>query len=150
MILSAGNGGTILSGGGVYLPGDEVRIVAEAHEGYHFLKWIKADGKLFSATNPYVFVVAGAMELTAVFEKEPLTGFETPLGVNGAYYADGVLRLVNLEGAVVSVHAIDGRQVLLFTAGGDGDYAAALPAGVYILNATRGKDRFVTKFIVKE
>ncbi|OAV72622.1 Listeria-Bacteroides repeat domain [Bacteroidales bacterium Barb6] len=150
--LSADEGGTIQSGGGVYLPGDTVRIVAKAHEGYHFLKWTKADGKLFSITNPYAFIATGAMELTAVFEKGSLTGFQTPLGagVNGAYYTDGVLHLVNLEGAVVSVRTIDGRQMLLFTAGGDGDYAAALPAGIYILNAARGKDRFVTKFIVRE
>ncbi|OAV72825.1 hypothetical protein Barb6_00787 [Bacteroidales bacterium Barb6] len=68
------------------------------------------------------------------------------------YYAEGMLHLVNLEGYFISVSTMKGERVLQFTADSDdAGYAAALPAGVYVLNAARWKEKFVTrKFVVKE
>ncbi|OAV70168.1 Listeria-Bacteroides repeat domain [Bacteroidales bacterium Barb6XT] len=154
--LSAGDNGMITSGRGVYLRGTEVKIGARADNGYHFLKWVNAAGEGIDG-NPYTFVVTKDTEMTAIFAKdsltepllvEPLTGFETLLGV---YYAKGVLHLVNLDGYFISVRTLDGRQVLQFTADGDNaEQAAALPAGVYILNGAKWKERYyVTKFVVR-
>ncbi|OAV74704.1 Listeria-Bacteroides repeat domain [Bacteroidales bacterium Barb7] len=154
--LSAGDNGTITSGRGVYLRGTEVRIGARAESGYRFLKWVNAAGESINS-NYYTFVVMENTALTAVFEKETLTepltvesltGFETLLGV---YHAEGVLHLVNLDGYFISVRTLDGRQVLQFTADSDNaEQAAALPAGVYILNAAKWKEKYyVTKFVVR-
>ncbi|OAV69631.1 Listeria-Bacteroides repeat domain [Bacteroidales bacterium Barb6XT] len=149
--LSADGNGMITSGDGVYLPGAEVKIEAGAHEGYRFVKWTKADGSLFSAANPYTFIATEDVVLTAVFE--PLTGFQTLSGVEeaGVYYAEGVLHLANLEGYFISVSTMKGERVLQFTAGGDdAEQAAALSAGVYILNGAKWKEKFVArKFVVK-
>ncbi|OAV72556.1 hypothetical protein Barb6_01030 [Bacteroidales bacterium Barb6] len=67
------------------------------------------------------------------------------------YYAKDILHLVNLEGYFISVSTMKGERVLLFTADSDNaEYAAALPAGVYILNGAKGKEKAVTrKFVVK-
>ncbi|OAV65838.1 Listeria-Bacteroides repeat domain [Bacteroidales bacterium Barb4] len=157
--LSAENG-RIKSGDGAYSRGATVKIEAEGDAGYHFEKWTDGEGNSVSAANPYTFALKGWTELTAVFAKEnltetatgfePLTGFETLLGVN-VYYTEGVLHLVNLEGYSISVSTMKGERVLLFTAGGDhAEYAAALPAGVYILNGAKGKEKAVVrKFMVK-
>ncbi|OAV75279.1 Listeria-Bacteroides repeat domain [Bacteroidales bacterium Barb7] len=150
--LSAGSNGAIKSGDGVYLPGSEVKIEAGAYAGYHFVKWTRADGSLFSAANPHTFIVTEETALRAEFEKEPLTGFETLLGVEeaGVYYAEGALHLVNLEGYFISVGTIRGERVLQFTADG-AEYPAVLPAGVYILTAAKWKERYaVMKFAVKK
>ncbi|OAV64387.1 hypothetical protein Barb6_03271 [Bacteroidales bacterium Barb6] len=61
-----------------------------------------------------------------------------------------MLHLVNLEGAILSVSMIDGRQLLQFKAD-DAEYSvAALPAGVYVLRAASGTGSYVTKFVVKK
>ncbi|OAV70519.1 hypothetical protein Barb4_01317 [Bacteroidales bacterium Barb4] len=78
--------------------------------------------------------------------KSKVTGFQTLLGV---YYTEGVLHLVNLDGAVISVSTIKGERVLQFTADDD-EYPVTLPAGIYILNAAGGKEgRFAAKFVVR-
>ncbi|OAV74069.1 hypothetical protein Barb7_02484 [Bacteroidales bacterium Barb7] len=155
--LSAVNG-KIMAGDGVHDYDTEIEAVAEADYGYHFVKWVNVAGDSVSGSNPYRFVLTEETELTAVFTKdtdEPLTGFGTLLGVetlSGVYYAEGVLRLANLKGYFISVSTLDGRQVLQFRADSDDErYAAALPAGIYVLNAARGKEeRHVgTKFVVK-
>ncbi|OAV70312.1 hypothetical protein Barb4_01428 [Bacteroidales bacterium Barb4] len=164
--LSAAANGQLKSEGGDYAYHTWAKIEAEADAGYHFAKWTNADGSLFSTANPYSFVVTGGAELTAVFAKgeadetgevgEPQTGFETLFGVNGkgeaaAYYAEGMLWLVNLAGYSISVSTMKGERLLQFTADGDdAEYAAALPAGVYILNAAKWKEKHVVrKFVVK-
>ncbi|OAV69872.1 hypothetical protein Barb6XT_00210 [Bacteroidales bacterium Barb6XT] len=152
----------------------ETTLTADADSGYHFVKWANAKGDSVSARNPYRFLLAGDTELTAVFAagdgdeaedgvvQEPQTGSEKdgadggathalPVlkGEAGVYYTEGVLRLVNLKGAVVSVSTMKGKKVLQFTAD-DAEYPVTLPAGVYILNAAKGRERIVaTKFVVK-
>ncbi|OAV64980.1 Listeria-Bacteroides repeat domain [Bacteroidales bacterium Barb6] len=149
--LFASKNGRIKSGEGIYPYDTETEAIAEAYVGYRFVKWINEGGESISTDNPYRFVVKDQTRLVAVFE--PLTGSQTLSGVNGearVYYADGVLRLVNLAGYAVSVSTMKGEKVLQFTADGNEEYPAALPAGVYILNAAKWKERYVVKkFVVK-
>ncbi|OAV67926.1 Listeria-Bacteroides repeat domain [Bacteroidales bacterium Barb6XT] len=150
--LSAENG-RIKSGDGAYSRGATVKIEAEGDAGYHFEKWTDGEGNSVSAANPYTFALKGWTELTAVFAKEGGATHALPVlnGEAGVYYTEGVLHLVNLEGYSISVSTMKGERVLLFTADSDNaEYAAALPAGVYILNGAKGKEKAVTrKFVVK-
>ncbi|OAV64057.1 hypothetical protein Barb6_03408 [Bacteroidales bacterium Barb6] len=166
--------GRVTGGGERMVLYAETVLTADADSGYHFVKWTNAKGDSVSARNPYRFLLAGDTELTAVFAagdgdeakdgvvQEPQTGSEKdgadggathalPVlkGEAGVYYTEGVLRLVNLKGAVVSVSTMKGKKVLQFTAD-DAEYPVTLPAGVYILNAAKGRERIVaTKFVVK-
>ncbi|OAV69986.1 Listeria-Bacteroides repeat domain [Bacteroidales bacterium Barb6] len=152
VILSAKNGririGWDVYDRYVYDYNTEAVANAEAEDGYHFVKWVNAAGSSLSGDNPYRFVVKGDMKLTAIFEKG-VAGNETVAGSGArAYYADGMLHLVNLEGFAVAVSTIDGRQVLQFRAS-NAVHPAILPAGIYILNAANGKERYTAKFAVK-
>ncbi|OAV74712.1 hypothetical protein Barb7_01745 [Bacteroidales bacterium Barb7] len=149
--LSAANG-RLRSGGGDYFYHTQARVEAEGDAGYRFVKWTDAEGKSVSDRNPYTFVVTGDAELKAVFE--PLTGFETLSGVEAeaeVYYAEGILHLVNLAGYSISVSTMKGERVLQFMADrDDAGYAAALPAGIYVLNAARWKEKIVAKkFVIR-
>ncbi|OAV65130.1 Bacterial Ig-like domain (group 2) [Bacteroidales bacterium Barb4] len=147
-------------GEGFYGYGTLVGMEAVPDSGYVFTGWM-AGGSFdikISERSKFSFTLtekAFNSYRAAFLAKEPLTGFETLLGVNGevrAYYADGVLHLVNLEGYFISISTITGEKVLQFMADGDNEQrAAALPAGVYILNAAKWKERYVVrKFVVKE
>ncbi|OAV64315.1 hypothetical protein Barb6XT_02847 [Bacteroidales bacterium Barb6XT] len=147
--------GRIKSGGGNYFYHTQVRVEAEADAGYRFVKWTNATGNSVSDQNPYTFVVTGDAELTEVFEKNVGATQALPLlpeGEAGVYYVDGILHLVNLEGYSISVSTMKGERVLQFTADSDNaEYAAALPAGIYILNAAKWKEKYATrKFAVKK
>ncbi|OAV64555.1 hypothetical protein Barb6_03186 [Bacteroidales bacterium Barb6] len=152
--IDATEGGQAL-GGEYYDYGTLVAMEAVPDSGYVFTGWMAGDSFniLISDRRKLSFVLTGKeyKAYRAVFAKEPLTGFETLLGVNGAaqaYYADGALHLVNLEGCFISVSTITGEKVLQFKAG-DTEYPAALPAGIYILNAAGGRGRYVAKLVVK-
>ncbi|OAV71828.1 hypothetical protein Barb4_00346 [Bacteroidales bacterium Barb4] len=150
--LFASKNGRITSGDSVYVYNTEAEISVEADSGYYFVMWINGAGDCLSTTNPYKFAVKGKTSLTAVVEKgyKGDTGNEVVSGGEArVYYAEGILHLVGLEGADISVHAIDGRQILQFKAN-DIEHPAALPAGIYMLNATGGKGRHVAKFVVRE
>ncbi|OAV75823.1 hypothetical protein Barb7_00516 [Bacteroidales bacterium Barb7] len=150
--LFASENGRIKSGGGIYVYNTEAEASAEADSGYYFVMWINGAGDSISTDNPYKFAVKGKTSLTAVFEKgyKGDTGNEVVSGGEArVYYAEGILHLVGLEGADISVYAIDGRQILQFKAN-DTEHPVALPAGIYMLNATGGKGRHVAKFVVKE
>ncbi|OAV66812.1 hypothetical protein Barb4_02732 [Bacteroidales bacterium Barb4] len=61
-------------------------------------------------------------------------------------YANGILRLTNLDGAIATIVSLNGRIAAKFTVSGDEvQKEVALTPGFYILNA--GKT--VTKFIVR-
>ena len=62
-------GGTIASGIGNYVYGDECTLVAVALEGYHFVEWHEAD-TLVSDTPEFTFVVTEPRSFVAVFERE--------------------------------------------------------------------------------
>ncbi|OAV66733.1 hypothetical protein Barb6XT_01802 [Bacteroidales bacterium Barb6XT] len=152
--IDATEGGQAL-GGEYYDYGTLVAMEAVPDSGYVFTGWMAGNSFniLISDRRKLSFVLTGKeyKAYRAVFAKEPLTGFQTLLGVNGAaqaYYADGALHLVNLEGCFISVSTITGEKVLQFKAG-DTEYPAALPAGIYILNAAGGRGRYVAKLVVK-
>ncbi|OAV69910.1 hypothetical protein Barb6XT_00180 [Bacteroidales bacterium Barb6XT] len=151
--VSAANG-RIKAGGGSYFYHTQARIEAEGDAGYRFVKWTDAGGKGVSGQNPCTFIVTGEAELRAVFEKAGATHalpVLLPEAEAGVYYADGVLHLVNLEGYSISVSTMKGERVLQFMTGGDDEhYPAVLPAGVYVLNGAKWKEKYVVKkFVVK-
>ncbi|OAV66727.1 hypothetical protein Barb6XT_01796 [Bacteroidales bacterium Barb6XT] len=146
-------------GKGFYSYGTLVAMEAVPDSGYVFTGWMAGDSFdiKISERSKFSFTLTekAFTSYRAAFLAKDLTGFETLLGVNGearAYYADGVLHLVNLEGYFISISTITGEKVLQFMADGDNEQrAAALPAGVYILNAAKWKERYVVrKFVVKE
>ncbi|OAV73917.1 Listeria-Bacteroides repeat domain [Bacteroidales bacterium Barb7] len=145
--------GRIKSGEGEYAYNTEAEAGAVADDdSCRFVKWVNAAGDSLSAANPYRFAVKEDVEMTAIFEKEGKgdTGNGTfPVGEARAYYAEDVLHLAGLEGFVVSVNTIDGRQILQFKAD-DAEHPAALPAGIYILNAASGKERYITKLVIRK
>ncbi|OAV63307.1 hypothetical protein Barb6_03812 [Bacteroidales bacterium Barb6] len=150
--VSETNGGHAY-GGGEYDNGGMVRLEASADPGCYFTGWTH-DGVRVSTETVYVFRLTegGSYSYTAGFARymtETGNGLPAADLEARAYYADGALHLVNLTGSVVLVSTIGGRQVLQFKAG-DGEYPAALPAGVYVLSAANGKGKYVTKFAVKE
>ncbi|OAV65718.1 Listeria-Bacteroides repeat domain [Bacteroidales bacterium Barb6XT] len=150
--VSAAEGGHA-TGGGRYRYGDMVKLEAFVDSaGYYFTGWTRGNGVLVALEKVFAFRLAegGINYYAALFEKRYINGNALlPSGTEeaGAYYADRVLHLVNLEGSVISVHAIDGRQVLLFKAN-DTEYPVTLPAGVYMLNAAGGNGRYITKLVV--
>lgn len=153
-------------GVGMYAYEEEVVLTAYAHPGFQFIEWITADG-LHISTNPYREAkIKGDIAMTVVFEADgkaplpPVVGNEIlPAGEEAqVYYADGTLHLVNLEGYILSVRTITGREVLQFKAGSaDEYYPVALPVGIYILTPTspnlpagsRPPFREIGKFVVR-
>lgn len=151
-VLSSGGGRAL--GGGEYDYGTPVKLTAVANSGYFFTGWIR-DGLQVSVEDEYEFMPnEGSKESSylALFTKW-LTGngLLPPVAEAGASYADGLLRLVNLEDCMITVTAATGRKMLQLEAGSNDElYVAALPAGIYILNAAGGKGRYVTKFVVRQ
>lgn len=62
-------GGGSVSGGGVYVIGENATIVATANSGYHFVGWkINGTSEYLSTNASYTFEVQGQTDLVAVFE----------------------------------------------------------------------------------
>ncbi|OAV74929.1 hypothetical protein Barb7_01506 [Bacteroidales bacterium Barb7] len=156
--VDATRGGQAL-GGGYYDYGTLVAMEAVPHAGYVFTGWMVGDSLdvLSSDKRKLSFALTGKEFMTyrAVFAAgSGTTGSEAfPAGAAEArvYYADGVLRLANLGGYSISIATIGGERVLQFMADSDdAEYAAALPAGVYVLNGAKWKERYVVKkFVVR-
>lgn len=67
-----------------------------------------------------------------------------------AFYANGNLNLVNLDGYTVSVFTLDGRIAASIQAEGTNCIVPlALNNGIYLVNAVNGNERIATKIIVK-
>ncbi|OAV74363.1 Bacterial Ig-like domain (group 2) [Bacteroidales bacterium Barb7] len=125
-------------GGGGYEFKSSVKLTAVADSGYHFTRWTDLNDMFVSDLPEYIFELgAGSITYQAHFE-EGETGNEYLLPAEArAYYANGVLHLVNLENHQVTVASISGRKVLQFKADGTDElYPAILPAGIYILTAS--------------
>ena len=58
--------GTV-SGAGIYNIGDNVTVSATANTGYTFAKWVDETNIVVSTDNPYTFVAATDLHLTAIF-----------------------------------------------------------------------------------
>ncbi|OAV74286.1 Kappa-carrageenase precursor [Bacteroidales bacterium Barb7] len=67
-----------------------------------------------------------------------------------AYNKNGTLHLCNLEGYCAYITAITGQTKVVFeVTSPDDSRVISLPVGIYILNATGEKGRYVTKFVVR-
>ncbi|OAV74506.1 hypothetical protein Barb7_01989 [Bacteroidales bacterium Barb7] len=147
-------------GGGYYDYGSLVELKAVADSGYRFAKWTTGAKFTTHVSDELVYyfrLQSPDASYRANFVKDSGgTGneFLPTDGEGGVYHADDVLHLVNLEGFVISVGTTDGRQVLQFKAN-SAEYPAALPVGIYILNAVRQLKPSATetrtiKFVVRE
>lgn len=58
--------GGMVSGGGKYLPGEEVELIAEPKEGFHFVAWMNGETPI-SDEETYSFTASEDLTLTAVF-----------------------------------------------------------------------------------
>ena len=58
--------GGMVSGGGKYLPGEEVELIAEPKEGFHFVAWMNGEAPI-SDEETYSFTASEDLTLTAVF-----------------------------------------------------------------------------------
>lgn len=65
-----------------------------------------------------------------------------------AYYADGTLNMINLDGYTVSVYSVSGQRAATFKANDTGVQLPLTP-GVYVLKAVKGQDAKTVKFIAK-
>ncbi|OAV63647.1 Listeria-Bacteroides repeat domain [Bacteroidales bacterium Barb4] len=160
LVTAEASAGGRVTGGGYYDYGSQVTLTALPDSGYRFAKWTAGEKlveQVGSTDSSYSFLLIWAAfdSYRANFVKE---GGGTGVGAThelhllpGVYYAEGVLHLVNLDGYSISVSTMKGERVLQFTADSDNaEQAAALPAGVYILNAAKWKEKYyVTKFVVK-
>ncbi|OAV68319.1 hypothetical protein Barb4_02109 [Bacteroidales bacterium Barb4] len=140
-----------VTGGGRYMYNTEVRLTAFAVSGMRPAGWTDGEGRFLSAANPYVFMAKRDAKVLAVFEKGWAEGSLAPAAEKEkAYYADGVLHLVNMEGRMVAVAALGGREVLRVRAdGADVQYPVRLQAGVYVLTSTSQKSSKGKKIIVR-
>ncbi|MFA6385955.1 MAG: leucine-rich repeat protein [Candidatus Paceibacterota bacterium] len=68
-----------------------------------------------------------------------------------AYYAEGNLNLKGFQGYAISIVSIDGRTIAHFAANelNNIKVPATLTSGIYLVNATKGNNRAVAKFIVR-
>lgn len=90
-------GGGSVSGGGVYVIGENATVVATAQSGYHFVGW-KINGFLeyISTDASYTFEVTGQRDLVAVFEQnEPGLTYLVTVRPAGSADAQGTLVSVN-------------------------------------------------------
>ena len=58
---------------GTYEEGTKATLTASANEGYEFVNWTDADGKVVSTSNPYTFEVNANTTLKANFKKVEVT-----------------------------------------------------------------------------
>jgi uncharacterized protein YjdB len=108
-------------------------------EGVTLLSAQSADGKV---VNQWLLSIQKTRS-SAIEQPEEL------LHPSVSYHA-GVLTLNNLAGHRVSLTTLSGRTLSVFAASTNSESCAlSLPAGVYILTASRQSARFVTKFVVR-
>jgi hypothetical protein len=73
--------GTV-TGGGIYNIGDSVTVSATPADGYNFSKWVDENNTLVSTDNPYTFVAATDLSLTAIFLNASGTTYTITVQVN--------------------------------------------------------------------
>jgi len=82
--------GTV-AGAGIYTIGDSVTISATASTGYTFSKWVDDNNTILSTNNPYTFVAAANLNLTAIFLDESGTNYTITVNVNDSTMGTPVL-----------------------------------------------------------
>ena len=73
--------GTV-AGAGIYTIGDNVTLTATANSGYTFAKWVDENNTILSTNNPYTFVAATDLNLTAIFLNDAGTTYVITVQVN--------------------------------------------------------------------
>ena len=73
--------GTV-AGGGIYNIGDNVTVSATPSTGYNFSKWVDENNNVLSTDNPYTFVAATNLNLTAIFLDNAGTTYTITVNVN--------------------------------------------------------------------
>jgi len=73
--------GTV-AGAGIYTIGDSVTVSATAASGYAFSKWVDDNNTVLSTNNPYTFVAATDLNLTAIFLNDAGTTYTITVNVN--------------------------------------------------------------------
>ena len=73
--------GTV-AGAGIYNIGDTVTMSATANSGYNFSKWVDDNNTVLSTANPYTFVAATDLNLTAIFLNNAGTTYTITVSVN--------------------------------------------------------------------
>lgn len=110
-------GGGSVSGGGVYVIGQNATVVATAQSGYHFVGW-KINGFLefISTDASYSFEVSGQIDLVAVFEEStPGLTYTVTVRPSGASASQGTLVSVNngTPASQVQVEVEAGQSITL-------------------------------------
>ncbi|OAV63464.1 Listeria-Bacteroides repeat domain [Bacteroidales bacterium Barb4] len=175
LVTAEAAAGGRVTGGGYYDYGSQVTLTAFPDSGYRFARWTAGEKLTVQVGNAdsysFLLIRTAFDSYRANFVREggekgegggESNGGEGNGGSQGneflpsdreagAYHAEGVLHLVHLDGYFISIDTMTGERVLQFMADGDdAEYATALPAGVYILNAAKGEERIVArKFVVK-
>ena len=73
--------GTV-AGGGIYNIGDNVTVYATPSTGYNFSKWVDENNTVLSTDNPYTFVAATDLNMTAIFLDNAGTTYTITVNVN--------------------------------------------------------------------
>ena len=73
--------GTVV-GAGIYNIGDNVTLTANPSSGYTFSKWVDETNTILSTDNPYTFVAATDLTLTAIFLNDAGTTYTITVDVN--------------------------------------------------------------------
>ena len=73
--------GTV-AGAGIYNIGDNVTVTATPSSGYNFSKWVDENNAILSTDNPYTFVAATDLTLTAIFLNDAGTTYTITVDVN--------------------------------------------------------------------
>ena len=118
--------GTV-SGGGEYHKGATITLVAEANEGYRFVKW--SDG---NTDNPRTITVNENITLTAEFTKIG-TAVDTPDESSVTVIAgNGTITVYGADGETVTVYNVHGTCVFHGT-GNESTEIQVHTAGIYIV-----------------
>ena len=120
----------VVRGSGEYVAGTTVTLVAEANEGYHFVRWSNGE-----TTTSLTFTVTEDVTLIAYFEinDTPQAIDETDMTNVTIYSAETRIIVNGAEGKSVSVYDINGRTVSTMAVAGETVEFRMANTGVYLV-----------------
>ncbi|MCQ2958755.1 MAG: InlB B-repeat-containing protein [Bacteroidales bacterium] len=146
LVVSAEEGGTVSTEGGMYVYGDGVNVVATPDEGYKFLNWTVDDEEV--STNPsYSFVMDGNKNLVAHFIKAVQISAVVNLEGAGAIAGTGTFLLEKDSVEVTLVVVSNDSEKYLFVNWTEGD-SVVCEASTYTFKTNSDKSltaNFVTR-----
>lgn len=116
-------GGGSVSGGGVYVIGENATIVATPESGYHFIGWrVNGSDEYVSTNASYTFEVEGTADLVAVFEATtPGLSYLVTVRLAANQYTSGTkIRINNREFADTDSIEVDAGTSVTITADANG------------------------------